>query len=114
MHSTAAARYLIDPDLEFLARAGICLIATDFSGDPDSRQSLVTISSTALLSCIRYCASGPFSGQVIASACLVTVLSSCLPSRSSPPLLPLDTRYRAQDMGVIKWSDAQAWCVGMY
>jgi len=58
---------------------------------------------------------GPFSGQVIASACLVTVLSSCLPSSSSSPLLLLlDTRYRAEDTGVTKRSDAQAWCAGTY
>lgn len=108
MHSTAAARYLIDPDLELLARAWICLITADFSGEP------VTISGTALLSWVRYCANGPFSGQVVASACLVTVLSLCLPSRSSLPLLLLDTRYRAQDTGVTERSDAQAGCAGTY
>lgn len=104
MHGTAAARYLTDPDLEFRARGWICLITRDFSGDLDSRQSLVTISSTVLLSLVRFCANGPF-----ASACLVTVLSSCLPSRSSLNLLLLDTRYLAQDTGVRKLSDTQAW-----
>lgn len=111
MHSTAAARYPIDPDLELLARAWICLITADFSGE------LVTISGTALLSWVRYCANGPFSGQVVASVTcpsLVTVLSLCLPSRSSLPLLLLDTRYRAQDTGVTERSDAQAGCAGTY